>query len=108
MTIDTSGILAHIDPQRLLDTATALVAVPSPTRDAGAAADCLAAILAADGFEVERPVADWPKLRPWRCAIEEAKGAACCSLTATSTQCICPLMHLGWSMAIFVVRGLPI
>ena len=50
MTIDTSGILAHIDPQRLLDTATALVAVPSPTRDAGAAADCLAAILAADGF----------------------------------------------------------
>lgn len=61
MNIDTSDILAHIDPQRLLDTATALVAVPSPTRDAGAAADCLAAILAADGFEVERPVADWPQ-----------------------------------------------
>ena len=61
MNIDTSEILAHIDPQRLLDTATALVAVPSPTRDAGAAADCLAAILAADGFEVERPIADWPQ-----------------------------------------------
>lgn len=52
--------LAHIDRERLLATATALVEVPSPTLDAGAAADRLAEILDADGFAVERPVANWP------------------------------------------------
>lgn len=52
--------LDHIDEKRLLATATALVEVPSPTLDAGAAADRLAEILDADGFAVERPVANWP------------------------------------------------
>jgi acetylornithine deacetylase/succinyl-diaminopimelate desuccinylase-like protein len=42
---------------RLLDTALRLVAVPSWTGEAGAAADCLAEILRADGFTVERPEA---------------------------------------------------
>lgn len=42
---------------RLLDTALRLVAVPSWTGEAGAAADCLAEILRSDGFEVERPAA---------------------------------------------------
>ena len=54
-------LLAAVDPERLLRTATALVEVPSPTRSAGAAADRLAAILGEDGFKVERPVADWPE-----------------------------------------------
>lgn len=57
----TEKLLAAVNPERLLRTATALVEVPSPTRSAGAAADRLAAILAEDGFKVERPVADWPE-----------------------------------------------
>ena len=61
MNVDAPNVLEFIDSQRLLDTALALVEVPSPTRDAGAAADRLASILAADGFAVERPVADWPE-----------------------------------------------
>ncbi len=49
-----------INPQRLLETAIALVEIPSPTCSAGAVADRLAEILQADGFTVERPIADWP------------------------------------------------
>ncbi len=55
------AVLAAIDEQRLLDTAVALVEVASPTLSAGPAADRLAEILHADGFSVERPVADWPE-----------------------------------------------
>lgn len=54
------AIRRAVNPQRLLDTAIALVEVPSPTRSAGAVADRLAEILANDGFSVDRPVADWP------------------------------------------------
>lgn len=50
-----------VDRQRLLDTAVALVEVPSPTRSAGAAANRLAEILTADGFSVQRHAADWPE-----------------------------------------------
>ena len=50
-----------VNPQRLLDTAIALVEIPSPTCAAGAVAHRLAEILHADGFTVERPVADWPE-----------------------------------------------
>jgi acetylornithine deacetylase/succinyl-diaminopimelate desuccinylase-like protein len=49
-----------VNRQRLLDTARQLVAVPSRTGEGGAVADCLAGILAGDGFTVERPVADHP------------------------------------------------
>lgn len=52
-------VAAAIDEGRLLETARALVDVPSPTRDAAAAADRLAEILTNDGFEVERVEADW-------------------------------------------------
>lgn len=55
------NVLQFVDEQRLIDTAQALIAVPSPTLDAGAAADALASILAAEGFAVERPPADWPQ-----------------------------------------------
>jgi acetylornithine deacetylase/succinyl-diaminopimelate desuccinylase-like protein len=44
-----------VNRQRLLDTATALVAVPSRTGEAGTALDRLAELLAADGFTVQRP-----------------------------------------------------
>ena len=49
-----------ISRERLIDTAVRLVEVPSPTGAAGPAADRLAEILTADGFLVERPVANWP------------------------------------------------
>jgi acetylornithine deacetylase/succinyl-diaminopimelate desuccinylase-like protein len=48
-------LLHAIDRRRLLDTAVRLVSVPSRTREAGACADCLAGILSAEGFSVERP-----------------------------------------------------
>jgi succinyl-diaminopimelate desuccinylase len=49
-----------IDRRRLVDTATRLVGVPSPTGNAGAACDALAEILSSDGFAVERPAAGHP------------------------------------------------
>ncbi len=54
-------IRSAVNRERLAETAMALIALPSPTRSAGAAADCLAEILANDGFQVERPDADWPE-----------------------------------------------
>jgi acetylornithine deacetylase/succinyl-diaminopimelate desuccinylase-like protein len=44
-----------VNRQRLLDTAVQLVAVPSPTGNAGAVADRLTRLLQDDGFTVERP-----------------------------------------------------
>jgi succinyl-diaminopimelate desuccinylase len=46
--------------QRLLDTARQLVAVPSRTGEGGAVADRLAELLRAEGFTVERPIANHP------------------------------------------------
>ena len=53
-------ILQAISQQRLLDTAVALIEVPSPTLSAGAVANRLGEILTAEGFAVERPETDWP------------------------------------------------
>jgi len=50
-----------VNRQRLIDTAVALIEVPSPTRSAGPAADRLAEILTTDGFAVQRHDADWPQ-----------------------------------------------
>jgi acetylornithine deacetylase/succinyl-diaminopimelate desuccinylase-like protein len=50
-----------VNQQRLIDTAVRLIKVPSPTCSGGAVAERLAEILAADGFTVERPPADWPE-----------------------------------------------
>src|SRR5262245_16113614 len=49
-----------VNRQRLVDTAIKLIAVPSRTGEAGAAADCLAQILTGGGFMVERPVGGHP------------------------------------------------
>lgn len=49
-----------VDRQRLLDTARQLVSVPSRTGEGGAVADHLAELLRADGFSVERPIANHP------------------------------------------------
>lgn len=49
-------IRARINRQRLVDTAVALIATPSPTGAAGAVSDRLAAMLEAEGFAVERPL----------------------------------------------------
>jgi succinyl-diaminopimelate desuccinylase len=49
-----------IDRQRLVDTAVRLVAIPSPTGDAGAVSDALAEMLAGEGFSIERPEGGHP------------------------------------------------
>jgi acetylornithine deacetylase/succinyl-diaminopimelate desuccinylase-like protein len=49
-----------VDRGRLVETVRQLVAVPSRTGEAGAAADRLAELLRADGFAVERPEAGHP------------------------------------------------
>ncbi len=59
--MSSTAIRQAINPQRLLETAQSLVAIPSPTRSAGQVADHLSKILTQDGFTVERPVADWPE-----------------------------------------------
>ncbi|MBI2824838.1 MAG: M20/M25/M40 family metallo-hydrolase [Planctomycetia bacterium] len=51
---------AAVQRERLVDTAVRLVAVPSPTSDAAAVSACLAQLLAADGFAVERPAGGHP------------------------------------------------
>jgi acetylornithine deacetylase len=52
---------AAIRTDRLVQTAVALVEIPSPTRSARNVADCLAEILRGEGFEVQRPEAGWPE-----------------------------------------------
>ena len=58
---DHQAAVAAVDEARLMETAVDLVAAPSPTRSASEAADRLERRLRADGFEVERPDADWPE-----------------------------------------------
>ncbi len=57
---DLERVKSHVDPERLVATAQALVEIPSPTGNAGAAALCLARILEADGFTVSRPAGGYP------------------------------------------------
>ncbi len=51
---------AALNRPRLVETARRLVAVPSRTGEAGAAADCLAQLLTEEGFHVERLAAGHP------------------------------------------------
>src|SRR6266849_5168618 len=59
-TLNVERIQRAVNRQRLVDTAVKLIAVPSRTGEAGAAADCLAQILVGDGFTVERPEGGHP------------------------------------------------
>src|SRR5947209_12730872 len=54
-------VFAAINQQRLVDTATKLIAVPSRTGEAKGVLDCLADLLRADGFTVERPDGGYPQ-----------------------------------------------
>jgi acetylornithine deacetylase/succinyl-diaminopimelate desuccinylase-like protein len=58
---ETQRLIQSVNRQRLLDTAIRLIAVPSRTGEAGAVADCLADLLTADGFQVERPTGGHPR-----------------------------------------------
>ena len=58
---DHRAAAGAVGEARLLETAVDLIAAPSPTRSAGEAADRLDRRLRADGFQVERPEADWPE-----------------------------------------------
>jgi acetylornithine deacetylase/succinyl-diaminopimelate desuccinylase-like protein len=49
-----------VQRERLVNTAVKLIGVPSRTGEAGAVADCLANILAEEGFAVQRPAAGHP------------------------------------------------
>jgi acetylornithine deacetylase/succinyl-diaminopimelate desuccinylase-like protein len=49
-----------VQRERLVETARRMIAVPSRTGEAGAVAECLADILSADGFQVERPACGHP------------------------------------------------
>ena len=66
-------VVQTIDRRRLIDTAVALIEVPSPTRNAGAVADRLAGILADDGFPVQRHDADWPQAPVVIAALESGR-----------------------------------
>lgn len=57
----TADAGSAVNVERLLDTALRICSIPSPTRDARGAADCLAELLRGDGFAVERPDANWPE-----------------------------------------------
>jgi len=50
-----------INRDRLIETAVRLIEIPSPTGDAAAVSDCLADMLACEGFEVERPDGGYPR-----------------------------------------------
>ena len=52
---------SHVNRHRLVETARRLIEVPSPTGAAGAVSDRLAEILAAEGFDVERPTGGYPE-----------------------------------------------
>jgi len=53
-------VLGVIQPRRLLEMARKLIAIPSRTGEAGPVLDCLADLLRAEGFAVERPAGDYP------------------------------------------------
>ena len=50
-----------VRPDRLTELAVDLIRIPSPTQHAAAVADRLAEVLAAEGLEVGRPEAAWPR-----------------------------------------------
>jgi succinyl-diaminopimelate desuccinylase len=56
----SDALMRAVNRRRLTDTAVRLIAVPSRTGEAGPVSDCLAQMLAAEGFAVERPDGGYP------------------------------------------------
>src|SRR5258708_5902327 len=54
-------VFSAVRPQRLLDLASKLIAIPSRTGEAKPVLDCLAEFMQAEGFAVERPAGDYPQ-----------------------------------------------
>jgi acetylornithine deacetylase/succinyl-diaminopimelate desuccinylase-like protein len=69
--------VAAVNPRRLLDTAVRLIAIPSPTGDAGACADALADLLRADGFVVARPDGGHPAAPAVVCRLDSGRPGPC-------------------------------
>ena len=61
LSANTIGRASNHQPERLIDTALRLIAVPSRTGEAKAVCDCLASMLAGEGFAVERPDGGYPQ-----------------------------------------------
>lgn len=61
LTRNSQQVTEAVNRARLLETAKALIAVPSPTGAGGPVADRLTEILRADGFQVERPQGGHPE-----------------------------------------------
>src|SRR6516164_7736728 len=72
-----SRIRSLVCRNRLLDTATRLIAVPSPTGDAGAVLDTLAQLLKSDGFLVSREAASHPKAPAVITRLDSARVGRC-------------------------------
>jgi acetylornithine deacetylase/succinyl-diaminopimelate desuccinylase-like protein len=76
-----SDLLDRIRPlirrDRLLETAVRLVAVPSPTGDAGVVSDVLADLLRSEGFTVRREVAGHPKAPAVITRLDSGKRGKC-------------------------------
>lgn len=70
-------VRSHVRRDRLVDTATRLVAVPSPTGDAGAVLDTLADLLRADGIPVRREAATHPKAPAVLARLESGRPGKC-------------------------------
>lgn len=62
---------------RLLETATRLIAIPSPTGQAGAVLDSIADLLRSDGFQVERDAATHPAAPAVICRFDSARPGKC-------------------------------
>jgi succinyl-diaminopimelate desuccinylase len=70
-------IRSLVNRNRLVETAVRLVAVPSPTGDAGAALDALAGQLEADGFAVAREAGGHPKAPAVLARLDSGRPGKC-------------------------------
>jgi acetylornithine deacetylase/succinyl-diaminopimelate desuccinylase-like protein len=70
-------IRSLVNRDRLIDTATRLIEVPSPTGDAGAALDRLANLLTATGFPVSREAANHPKAPAVLARLDSGRPGKC-------------------------------
>jgi acetylornithine deacetylase/succinyl-diaminopimelate desuccinylase-like protein len=70
-------VRASIRRDRLLETAIRLIAIPSPTGQAGAVCDSLAELLRSDGFNVGRDAATHPAAPAVICRFDSGRPGKC-------------------------------